>query len=93
MARTRNNNDGENSNAGNPPPLTLEQVLMMQAQMLQTMQQTMANMQQNQQAPQPQQRDKLEDFQRTKPSSFSHCVEPMDADDWLKTMEKKLQIV
>jgi hypothetical protein len=93
MARTRNNNDGENCNAGNPPPSTLEQVLMMQAQMLQTMQQTMANMQQNQQAPQPQQRDKLGDFQRTKPPSFSHCVEPMDADDWLKTLEKKLQIV
>jgi hypothetical protein len=94
MARTHNNNDGENSNDGNPPPLsTLEQVLMMQAQMLQTMQQTMANMQQNQKAPQPQQRDKLGDFQRTKPSSFSHCVEPMDADDWLKTVEKKLQIV
>jgi hypothetical protein len=28
-----------------PPPLTLEQVLIMQAQILQTMQQTMANMQ------------------------------------------------
>jgi hypothetical protein len=41
MANTRNhnannNNDGENSNAGNPPP-TLEQVLVMQAQMLQAM--------------------------------------------------------
>jgi hypothetical protein len=93
MARTRNNNDGENSNVGNPPPSTLEQVLMMQAQMLQTMQRTMVNMQQNQQAPQPQQRDKLGDFQRTKPHSFSHCMEPMDADDWLKTVEKKLQIV
>jgi hypothetical protein len=93
MARTRNNNDGENSNDRNPPPLALEQVQMMQAQMLQTMQQTMANMQQNQQAPQPQQRDKLGDFQKTKPSSFSHCVEPMDADDWLKTVEKKHQIV
>jgi hypothetical protein len=45
---------------------------MMQAQMLQTMQQ-------NQQAPQPQQRDRLGDFQRTKPPSFSHYVEPMDA--------------
>jgi hypothetical protein len=93
MARTRNNNNGENSNDGNPSPPTLEQVLMMQAQMLQTMQQTMANMQQNQQAPQPQQRDKLGDFQRTKPSSFSHCMEPMDADNWLKPMEKKLQIM
>jgi hypothetical protein len=24
---------------------------------------------------------------------FSHSVEPMDADDWLKTIEKKLQVV
>jgi hypothetical protein len=48
MVNTRNcnanveNNDAENNNAANPPP-TMEQVLMMQAQMLQIMQQTMAN--------------------------------------------------
>jgi hypothetical protein len=45
MTRTRNNNDSENINTENLPPPTLEQVLMMQAQMLQTMQQTMVNMQ------------------------------------------------
>jgi hypothetical protein len=53
MANTRNrnvnaenntvNNNAENNNAANLPP-TLEQVLMMQAQMLPTMQQTMVNM-------------------------------------------------
>jgi hypothetical protein len=47
MTSTHNNNDGKNNNAGNLPP-TLEQVLVMQAQMLSTMQQTMVNMQQNQ---------------------------------------------
>jgi hypothetical protein len=42
MVNTRNrninaeNNDAENNNAANPPP-TLEQVLVTQAQMLQTM--------------------------------------------------------
>jgi hypothetical protein len=36
-------NNAENNNAA-IPPTTLEQVLMMQAQMLQTMQQTMVNM-------------------------------------------------
>jgi hypothetical protein len=64
--------------------------------MLQTMQQTMANMQQaqgHQPAPQPQPRDKLGEFQRTKPPTFSHSIEPMDVDDWLKTIEKKLQVV
>jgi hypothetical protein len=56
----------------------------------------MANMQQaqgHQPAPQLQPRDKLGEFQRTKPPTFSHFVEPMDVDDWLKTIEKKLQVV
>jgi hypothetical protein len=39
-----NNNNNNNNNANPPPPPTLEQVLIMQAQMLQTMQQTMTNM-------------------------------------------------
>jgi hypothetical protein len=86
MANTRKCGANENnSNANNPPlPPTLEQVLIMQAQMLQTMQQTMTNMQQvqgHQPAPQPQQRDKLGEFQWTKPPTFSHSIEPMDADD------------
>jgi hypothetical protein len=98
MTNTRNRGANENNNHANnpPPPPTLEQVLIMQAQMLQTMQQTMANMQQaqgHQPAPQPQQRDKRGEFQRTKPPTFSHSIEPMDANDWLKTIEKKLQVV
>jgi hypothetical protein len=46
--RNRNNNNGKNNQNVNPlPPTsnTLEQVLAIQAQMLQTMQQTMVNMQ------------------------------------------------
>jgi hypothetical protein len=66
----------------------------MQAQMLQTMQQTMVNMQAAQpQAPPLPPRDRLGDFQRTKPPTFSQAVEPMDADDWFKSIEKKLQVV
>jgi hypothetical protein len=98
MANTRNRgaNENNNNNTNPPPPPTLEQVLILQAQMLQTMQHTMENMQQaqgQQQAPQLPQRDKLGEFQRTKPPTFSHSIEPMDADDWLKTIEKKLQVV
>jgi hypothetical protein len=49
MDNTHNRGANENNNNANPhPPPTLEQVLIMQAQMLQTMQQTMANMQQAQ---------------------------------------------
>jgi hypothetical protein len=28
-----------------------------------------------------------------KPPTFSHSIEPMDVDDWFKTIEKKLQVV
>jgi hypothetical protein len=38
-------------------------------------------------------RDRLGDFQRTKPPTFSQAVVPMDANDWLKSVEKKLQVV
>jgi hypothetical protein len=104
MANTwncNNNNNGDNNGENNqnvitlPPPLpTLEQVVAIQVEMLQTMQQTMVNMQ----AAQPQAlslppRDRLRDFQHTKPPIFSHVVEPMDADDWPKSVEKKLQVV
>jgi hypothetical protein len=95
---TANNaeNNGENNNQdANPPPPplpTLEQVLAMQAQILQTMQQTMVNLHGQPQAPLPL-RDRLGDFQHTKPPTFSHVVEPMDVDGWLKSVEKKLQVV
>jgi hypothetical protein len=103
MANTRNHNNnnvdnnGENNQNVNPPPPpppTLKQVLVMQAQMLQTIQQTMVNMQAAQpQTLPPPPRDRLRDFQRTKPPTFSQAVEPMDADDWVKSVEKKLQVV
>jgi hypothetical protein len=50
------------------------------------MQQTMVNMQATQpQMPPVPPRDRLGDFQLTKPPTFSYVVEPMDADDWLKS--------
>jgi hypothetical protein len=60
--------------------------------MLQTMQQTLVNLHAQPQAPPPL-RDGLRDFQRTKPPTFSYAMDPMDADDWLKFVEKKLQVV
>jgi hypothetical protein len=89
-----NNGDSNNQEANllPPPPLTLEQVLAMQAQILQTMQQNLVNLHPQPQAPPPP-RDRLEDFQCTKPPTFSYAVDPMDADDWLKSIEKKLQVV
>jgi hypothetical protein len=54
----------------------------------------MVNMQHAQpQAPPPPPMDGLGDFQWTKPPTCSHAVEPMGVDDWLKYVEKKLQVV
>jgi hypothetical protein len=59
----KNNGESNNQEANPPPPprLTLEQVLFMQAQMLQTMQQTLVNLHAQPQAPPPP-RDRLGDF-------------------------------
>jgi hypothetical protein len=91
-ANNAENNGESNNQEANPPPppsLTLEQVLAMQAHMLQTMQQTLVNLHAQPQVPPPL-RDRLGDFQRTKPPTLSYAVEPMDADDCLKSIEKKL---
>jgi hypothetical protein len=94
-ANNAENNGESNNQEANPlppPALTLEQVLAMQAQMLQTMQQTLVNLHAQSQPPPPP-RDRLGDFQCTKPLTFSYAMDPMDADDWLKSIEKKLQVV
>jgi hypothetical protein len=87
-AKNNGESNNQEANPPPPPPLTLEQVLAMQAQMLQTMQQTLINLHAQPQTPPPL-RDRLGDFQRTKPPTFSYAVNLMDADDWLKSIEKK----
>jgi hypothetical protein len=44
-------------------------------------------------SPPPPPRDRLGDFQCTKPPTLSHTVDLMDAEDWLKSVEMKLQVV
>jgi hypothetical protein len=85
-AKNNGESNNQEANPPPPPPLTHEQVLDMQAQMLQTMQQTLVNLHAQPHAPPPPW-DQLGDFQRTKPPTFSYAVEPMDSN------EKKLQVV
>ena len=46
---------------------------------------------QAQNAPRPG-HSKLQDFQRTQPPKFSFADDPLEADDWLRTIEKKLEL-
>jgi hypothetical protein len=70
-------------------------MFLMQTQAVQAIDQTLAAIQQQQQAPpQPQMpqmpRDKRAEFMRGHPPTFAHSSDPMDAEDWLRTVEREL---
>jgi hypothetical protein len=75
----------------------MEQFLAVQTQLLTNMVNTITNMQaQMNQAPPPPPppaRDRHRKFMSHKPPSFSHSSDPLQADDWIKTVEKMLNIV
>jgi hypothetical protein len=60
--------------------------------LVQQIQQNQQNQQNQQQQNAPQGRDKHRDFMSHHPPAFSHSVDPLDADDWLKVIGKKLDI-
>src|SRR6187551_691185 len=101
MVNTRSNPGGSGSIQNQnppppPPPLTMEQMMQMQLQLTQQMAQTIALMQQNQQNP-PQQhyvqpRDKRGEFMKGRPPTFNKSSDPMQAEDWLKAVERQLDI-
>jgi hypothetical protein len=76
-----------------PPPMTIEQMFLMQTQAVQAIGQTLAAMQQQQHQPPPQPKmpsDKRAEFMRGDPLVFAHSSDPMDAEDWLHTVEQEL---
>ena len=73
------------------------QMFAMQTQLLQNLALVVANLQQAQQQhqnapPPPPQQSGLREFLSTQPPTFSQAVEPLEADDWLRVIESKLQI-
>jgi hypothetical protein len=98
MVNTRNiqcNGQPSNNNNNNCNNANLEQLLTTQNQLMQAMLQILNNMQPNQQQappPPPPHQSRLAEFLRTHPATFSQAKDPMDAEDWLKGVEKKLMI-
>jgi hypothetical protein len=87
------NPDPQPSQPHQVPPAGMEQFLAAQTQLLTNMANTIANMQaQMNQAPPPPARDRHREFMSHKPPSFSHSSDPLQADDWIKTVEKILYI-
>jgi hypothetical protein len=75
------------------PLMTIEQMFLMQTQAVQAIGQTLAAMQQQQHQPPPQPQmpsDKRAEFMRGHPLVFAHSSDPMDAEDWLHTVEQEL---
>ncbi|CAN6195134.1 unnamed protein product [Urochloa humidicola] len=74
----------------------MEQLMLMQTQLMQQMTQTMVALQQNQQNPpvpaNPPVRDRRGEFLKGRPPTFSHASNPMEAEDWLKAVERQLDI-
>jgi hypothetical protein len=78
------------------PPVGMEQFLAAQTQLLTNMANTIANMQaqmnQVPPPPPPPARDRHREFMSHKPPTFSHSPDPLQADDWIKTVEKMLNL-
>ena len=76
-----------NANPPLPNPPTIEQSVMIQTQLLQTFVQNVCT--NPHQAPP---RDKRGEFMRGHPPTFSHASDPLEADDWLRAVERQLDI-
>ena len=76
-----------------PPPLTLEQFFLLQMQMMDTLNNTVQALQQVHAQPPPppppqQPRDRRVEFLRGHPPMFSHTSDPLQANDWLRAVER-----
>jgi hypothetical protein len=100
MVNTRNSQcNGQPNNNNSNNNVNLEQLIATQNQLMQAVLQTLNNMQPNQQAhqlqappPPPPHQSRLVEFLRTRPTTFSQAKDPMEAEDWLKGVEKKHMI-
>jgi hypothetical protein len=79
-----------------PLPLTPEQYFQLQMQMMATLNNTVQALQQIHTQPPPpppqQPRDRCADFLRGHPPTFSHVADPLQADDWLRSVEHQLDV-
>jgi hypothetical protein len=99
IVNTRNSQCNGQPSSNNNNNAYLEQLLTTQNQLMQAVLQTLNNMQPNQQAhqqqappPPPPHLSHLAEFLRIRPTTFSQAKDPMDAEDWLKGVERKLVI-
>jgi hypothetical protein len=90
------NNQGTGQPTPMPPPLTPEQFFQLQMQMMATLNNTVQALQQiHTQPPSPplqQPCNRRADYLRGHPLTFSHAADPLQADDWLRSVERQLDV-
>jgi hypothetical protein len=90
------NNQGTDQPLPMPPPLTPEQFFQLQMQMMAILNNTIQTLQQIHAQPPPpppqQLRDRRADFLRGHPPTFCHAADPLQADDWLRSVECQLDV-
>ena len=90
-ARGRGRDHGRGAPANPPPPVIVEELMGMQAQLMQTMMQHIQN--QPIGGPPPVHvRDKRGEFMKGHPPIFTHATDLLEADGWLWAVEKQLNI-
>ena len=55
--------------------------------------QNTAHARQQHQGPEPNQYSSFKDFQDTKPPIFEEAIEPLQANEWLNTLEQKFRLL
>jgi hypothetical protein len=75
-----------------PPPITMEELMNTQNQIMQMFMQHMQNNPLAGGPPSVQVRDKHGEFLKGRPPVFTHVADPLEADDWVRAVEKQLNI-
>jgi hypothetical protein len=83
--------EGSETHLPAPPelPLDLAQVLVNQTRLIEVLTRSLENQRPNGGRPQ----DRMGDFLRLKPPTFAGSSNPLDADDWLRTIKRKLEAI
>jgi hypothetical protein len=95
MATRGGRGRGRGRGRGPNQPVTMEQLMQTQNQLMEAFMHHLQNPPQNQPAgglPPVHVRDKHGEFMKGRPPVFTHATDPLDAEDWLRTVEKQLDI-
>jgi hypothetical protein len=95
MAARGGRGRGRGHGRGPNQPVTMEQLLQTQNQLMEAFMHHLQDPPQNQPTggpPPVQVRDKRGEFMKGHPPVFTHAAEPLEVDDWVRVVEKQLNI-